>query len=330
MTLSRFFALEAAEVEGLVAEGRQPAPAICRTSASSPTTWRPAPRGSTSSPAWTPPALGGATALSFVFNHTDTAATDFNPALLNPDQIVDRIRLLEEALPDTRWSAAVDQSVGRGTLLARLSYYGGWYDRRDTHRYRGKPTVDLELAWPFGDAVALAGGARNLLSTYPDMNPNAGRLGNRYPPSTPFGFDGGFLLHAPRLPVGEGRLRPRPSGSDSGRASHGTWTTSSVRAGHGAATTSSARRASHGSRTTSSVRRASHGVWTTSSVRRASHGASTTFLLVLVRAPCDGRPMSPFRTARRIPSQMRRNTRASSAREHVARATPTSTAGSPR
>ena len=105
---------------------------------------------------------------------------------------MDRIRLLEEALPDTRWSAGVDQAVGRGALLARLSYYGGWYDRRDTHRYRGKPVVDLELAWPLGDAVSLAVGARNVLDTYPDMNPNAGRLGNRYPPSTPFGFDGGF------------------------------------------------------------------------------------------------------------------------------------------
>ena len=50
----------------------------------------------------------------------------------------------------------------------------------------------LELAWPLGDAVALVVGARNVLSTYPDMNPNAGRLGNPYPPSTPFGFDGGF------------------------------------------------------------------------------------------------------------------------------------------
>lgn len=71
-------------------------------------------------------------------------------------------------------------------------YYGGWYDRRDTHRYRGKPVVDLELAWPLRDTVALAVGARNALDTYPDMNPNAGRLGNRYPPSTPFGFDGRF------------------------------------------------------------------------------------------------------------------------------------------
>ena len=42
------------------------------------------------------------------------------------------------------------------------------------------------------DAVALAVGARNVLSTYPDANPNAGRLGNRYPPSARFGFNGGF------------------------------------------------------------------------------------------------------------------------------------------
>ena len=191
LTLSRFFALEAAEVDGLLAEGV--------TSADDLSNFRfftndleTRTQGVDVVAAWTPPALGGATALSLVFNHTDTAATHFNPALLNPDQIVDRIRMLEEALPDTRWSAGVDQSVGRGTLLARLSYYGGWYDRRDTHRYRGKPIVDVELAWPLGDAVALAVGARDVLDTHPDMNPNAGRLGNRYPPSTPFGFDGGF------------------------------------------------------------------------------------------------------------------------------------------
>ena len=191
LTLSRFFALEAAEVDGLLAEGVTSAGDLSNfrffTNGLETRT-----QGVDVITAWTPAALDGATTISVVFNYTDTAATDFDPALLNPDRIVDRIRLIEEALPDVRWSAAVDQSVGRGTLLARLSYYGGWYDRRDTHRYRGKPVVDLELAWPLGDAVSLAVGARNVMSTYPDMNPNAGRLGNRYPPSTPFGFDGGF------------------------------------------------------------------------------------------------------------------------------------------
>ena len=66
------------------------------------------------------------------------------------------------------------------------------WSRRDTRRYRGKPTVDLEVTWPVSDAVTLTVGARNVLNTYPDMNPNADRLGNRYPPSTPFGFNGGF------------------------------------------------------------------------------------------------------------------------------------------
>ena len=191
LTLSRFFALEAAEVDGLLVEGVTSAGDLSNfrffTNGLETRT-----QGVDVITAWAPPALDGATTISVVFNYTDTAATDFDPALLNPDRIVDRIRLIEEALPDVRWSAAVDQSVGRGTLLARLSYYGGWYDRRDTHRYRGKPVVDLELAWPLGDPVSLAVGARNVMSTYPDMNPNAGRLGNRYPPSTPFGFDGGF------------------------------------------------------------------------------------------------------------------------------------------
>ena len=191
LTLSRSFALAAAEVDRLLVEGITSAGDLANfrffTNDLETRT-----QGLDLVAAWTPPALGGATAISVLFNYTDTAATDFNPALLNPDRIADRIRLLEEALPDTRWNAAIDQAVGRGRLLARVSYYGGWYDRRDVRRYRGKPTVDLELTWPLGDAVALAVGAQNVLSTHPDMNPNAGRLGNRYPPSSPFGFNGGF------------------------------------------------------------------------------------------------------------------------------------------
>ncbi len=191
LTLSRSFALDTAEVDRLLAEGITSAGDLANfrffTNDLETRT-----QGLDVVTAWAPPALGGATTISVLFNYTDTLATDFNPALLNPDRIADRIRLLEEALPDTRWTAAVDQAVGRGTLLARLSYYGGWYDRRDVRRYRGKPTVDLEVAWPVSDAVALTLGARNILNTYPDENPNARRLGNLYPPSTPFGFNGGF------------------------------------------------------------------------------------------------------------------------------------------
>ncbi len=191
LTLSRLFALDPNEVDRLLAEGI--------TSAGNLANFRfftndleTRTQGLDLVTAWMPPSLGGATAISLVFNYTDTTATDFNPALLNPDQLADRIRLLEEALPNTRWNATVNQAVGRGTLLGRLGYYGGWFDRRDAQRYRGKPILDVEATWPVSDAVALTLGSRNVLNAYPDENPDPGRLGNRYPPSTPFGFSGGF------------------------------------------------------------------------------------------------------------------------------------------
>ena len=191
LALSRLFALDAREVDRLLAEGI--------TSAGNLANFRfftndleTRTQGLDLVTAWTPPSLDGETAIGLVFNYTDTAATDFNPALLNPDQLADRIRLLEEALPNTRWNATVHQAVGRGTLLGRLGYYGGWFDRRDARRYRGKPILDVEGTWPISDAVSITLGSRNVLNTYPDENPDPGRLGNLYPPSTPFGFSGGF------------------------------------------------------------------------------------------------------------------------------------------
>ncbi len=191
LALSRLFALEATEVDRLLAEGITSARNLANfrffTNDLETRT-----QGLDLVTAWTPPSLGGRTAIGVLFNYTDTAATDFNPALLNPDQLADRIRLLEEALPNTRWSATVNQSVGRGTLLGRLSYYGSWFDRRDVRRYPGRAILDVEATWPVSDAVWLTIGGGNVLNTYPDENPDPGRLGNRYPPSTPFGFSGGF------------------------------------------------------------------------------------------------------------------------------------------
>ena len=57
-------------------------------------------------------------------------------------------------MPDTRWSAAVDQAVGRGVLLGRMSYYGGWYDRRDTYRYRDHPREVIAANHPVGTATS--------------------------------------------------------------------------------------------------------------------------------------------------------------------------------
>ena len=64
--------------------------------------------------------------------------------------------------------------------------------------YAGKPIVDVEAAWPVSDAVTFTLGSQNVLNTYPDENPKATDPslgfwgGNLYPPSTPFGFNGGY------------------------------------------------------------------------------------------------------------------------------------------
>ena len=191
LTLTRLFALDPGEVAALVAEGLTSARNLANfrffTNDLETRT-----QGLDLIATWTPPALGGGTALSFLFNRTATRATDYNRALLDPDQIADRIQLLEEALPGTRWIAAVRQTAGRWRLLGRLSWYGAWVDARDARRYGGRALVDLEAAWPLRDALTLTVGGRNVLNTYPQENPNAGILGNRYPASTPFGFGGGF------------------------------------------------------------------------------------------------------------------------------------------
>jgi iron complex outermembrane receptor protein len=59
--------------------------------------------------------------------------------------------------------------------------------------YSGKPLLDLEMGFPFGDAVTLSVGAQNVLNTYPDQNPGAvSGVGNRYGQFGPFGFNGGY------------------------------------------------------------------------------------------------------------------------------------------
>ena len=191
LTLSRLFSLGPAEVAELVAEGI--------TSAANLASFRfftndleTRTQGVDVVGAWTPPAAGGATVLRVAWNYTDTAVTHYNPELLSPDDISFRVKLLEDALPATRWNVALNQQFGRLGLLARLNYFGDWYDLVSGYTYAGRPIVDLEGSWALSDAVAVAVGAQNVLNTYPAENPDSHFLGNRYPASAPFGISGGF------------------------------------------------------------------------------------------------------------------------------------------
>ena len=151
---------------------------------------------------WTPLALGGRVTFSGVFNYTDTALTEFNAEYIDQD----RVAALTVGLPKTRWNAGVTYNADQWSLMTRVHFYGSYWDREDARNalgntlsyqyplYAGKPLVDLEAGFPFGDnGVSLSIGAQNVLNTYPDENPHAvGGVGNRYGQFGPFGFNGGY------------------------------------------------------------------------------------------------------------------------------------------
>ena len=99
-----------------------------------------------------------------------------------------------------------------------LHFYGQYWDREDARGalggalsylyplYSGKPLLDLEVGFPFGDEVTLSVGAQNIFNTYPDEN--QGVLtgnGNLYGQFSPFGFNGGYYYV--RINYGWGRRR---------------------------------------------------------------------------------------------------------------------------
>ena len=151
---------------------------------------------------WTPLALGGRITFSGVFNYTDTALTRFNEEHINAD----RIAALTLGLPKTRWNAGVTYSADQWSLMTRVHFYGKYWDREDARGdlgedlsyqyplYPGKPLVDLEASFPFGDnGFTLSIGAQNVLNTYPAEHPGAFESnGNRYGQFGPFGFNGGY------------------------------------------------------------------------------------------------------------------------------------------
>ncbi len=137
-----------------------------------------------------PSALGGDTSFSFLFNQTDTEVTKFNPATLDDT----RIRELQEALPDTRWTLTANHRAGdKWRFLGRVSYYAGWFDSEDVQDYGDEYVSDLEVAYSFSDDVTLVLGGQNVFDTYPDENRGArSGVGNQYSQYSPFGFNGAF------------------------------------------------------------------------------------------------------------------------------------------
>ncbi len=139
---------------------------------------------------YVPQSLGGKTNFSLLFNHTETDVTKFNPDTLDGT----RIRELQEALPENRWTLSANHAMENGfRVLGRASFYDGWFDSEDAASYGGEYIFDLEGAYSFDSGVTLSLGGQNILDTFPDENTGArSGVGNRYSQYTPFGFNGAF------------------------------------------------------------------------------------------------------------------------------------------
>ena len=61
-----------------------------------------------------------------------------------------------------------------------------------SHTSGGKTLLDLELAYTFERGITFAIGGHNVFNTYPDENPIALYVGERYSEYSPFGFNGAY------------------------------------------------------------------------------------------------------------------------------------------
>ena len=111
-----------------------------------------------------------------------------------------RVRELEESLPDSRYRLTLNHKADVWSLLLRYNAVDGWYDEEDDAntdefdgRYDGYATLDMEIAIDLGNRLTLAFGGQNVTDEYPEKHPFATTtLGNQYSQFAPLGFNGAF------------------------------------------------------------------------------------------------------------------------------------------
>ena len=163
--------------------------------------------------------VAGNTTLSAVFNYTDTELRDIQTSVIDDF----RIFTLEQGLPNTRWTISATHDARRWDLMARVNYFGKFWDSEDGRNavglpggpaqatlyspYAGRALVDIEFGVPIGPNVHLAVGGENVFNTYPEVNQfGAMTVGNMYGQFSPFGFNGANFYV--RLNYGWGSSRP--------------------------------------------------------------------------------------------------------------------------
>lgn len=146
---------------------------------------------------------GGDTKFSLAYNWTDTEVDSVKTVVVDgverTNVSADRIRMIEDNLPDTRYSLTAQHNNGDWMFLARLNYYGEIFE---DHLDSGLPieevgsefTVDLQAGYTFTDNISVTVGAKNAFDEYPDRNTlyDSEIAGSKYPTTSPIGINGGF------------------------------------------------------------------------------------------------------------------------------------------
>lgn len=144
--------------------------------------------------------FGGDTTYSLAMNWNRTEVTRFSPDIIGEA----RVQILEDALPRTKGSFSINHQRERWHAMTRFSYYGSFYeDHVDSGCVVGPDClpiygdaaviVDAEVGYKFANGVFVNLGAQNLFDKEPELNPyGVDVVGSKYPPLTPYGFNGGF------------------------------------------------------------------------------------------------------------------------------------------
>ena len=138
--------------------------------------------------------LRGRTLFTFAGNWNDSKVDSHGPSLRDY-----HVAHIEEIDPEFRFTFTADHRFGPWRFLTRWHYYDDFHSfpglstlRNRTHAH-ARALMDLEASYTFFDTgVTLAFGAQNLFDTYPTRNRGAGVFGEKYPVTSPYGFNGGF------------------------------------------------------------------------------------------------------------------------------------------
>ncbi|MDG2451070.1 MAG: TonB-dependent receptor, partial [Saprospiraceae bacterium] len=134
------------------------------------------------------------TNVSFAYNYNKTEVVS-QEQVGGEDPVSDgTIFNLENNLPTSRASLAINHDFGKLTGMIRANYYGSTIDERGTKEEVSAETlIDVELAYPATDQLQLILGANNILDNYPDMIDTRLSQGMPFPRRTPIGYHGGMV-----------------------------------------------------------------------------------------------------------------------------------------